>query len=183
MSRNVSDSTKKLVAGKQRYKCANKPGNNLKGLDGYNCVLWNKSDGSFDQAGYEIDHITELSISNNNSIENLQALCVSCHRVKTKYFLRDKSKKLHTINDNDDSNDDSTDDTMNTDEHISCSIDDNVDINDIDCYDTNHNDSDNENSDDSDDSDNENSDENIKIFKLLACFTKVEHRLFANILL
>jgi 5-methylcytosine-specific restriction endonuclease McrA len=38
---------------------------------------------SFDEAGYDIDHITELRNGGSNDISNLQALCPTCHRVKT----------------------------------------------------------------------------------------------------
>jgi len=96
MSRKLTESKKKMVAGKQFYKCANKPGLKLIGLDGYDCPLWCKPDenkGSFDISGYDVDHIIEHSLTEDDSIENLQALCLSCHKVKTKKFLS-KSKKL-----------------------------------------------------------------------------------------
>ena len=35
-----------------------------------------QGDGIFDESGYEIDHIEEFSINNNDSDENLQALCL-----------------------------------------------------------------------------------------------------------
>jgi hypothetical protein len=40
MSRKVTESLKKKVAGKQFFKCANKPGSNLKRLEDYQCPLW-----------------------------------------------------------------------------------------------------------------------------------------------
>lgn len=80
--RKVSESQKKIIAGRQHYKCTNN-------INNYECPLYfNGRDGSFDEAGYEIDHINELSISFNNDISNLQALCIMCHRVKTKRFLQ-----------------------------------------------------------------------------------------------
>lgn len=82
---HLKESTKKLVAGKQKYKCNNK--SNSKIIENYDCPLWSKNDGSFDESGYEIDHIVEFSISKNNDINNLQALCHSCHSVKTKRFF------------------------------------------------------------------------------------------------
>lgn len=94
MSRNVSESKKKAVAGKQFYKCANEPKSKVIGLTGYKCPLWakpGKEQGSFDEAGYEIDHIVEHSISKDDKIKNLQALCKMCHTVKTKRFLRSNS--------------------------------------------------------------------------------------------
>lgn len=106
MSRKVSESLKKRVAGKQSFKCANKPNIRLSGLDNYQCPLWkinSENRGSFDESGYEIDHIVEHCVSKNDSEENLQALCKLCHTVKTKLFLsnRNKKKKLpqkETIN-------------------------------------------------------------------------------------
>src|SRR5579863_4123889 len=88
--RNVSEAKKKNVAGKQHYKCANRPGIEIKGLTNYECPLWKIkgiNQGSFDESGYDIDHIVEHSITGDDSIENLQALCKMCHSTKTKRFL------------------------------------------------------------------------------------------------
>ena len=95
--RNVTESTKKRVAGKQNYKCNNKPGRKLKGLRKYSCPLWKdkKNPGSFDESGYEIDHIVEHCLSHDDSESNLQALCVSCHRVKTKRFVSGSRKNTN----------------------------------------------------------------------------------------
>ena len=70
--RKVSESMKKQVAGRQRYRCATIPN--------YSCPLKNEP---FDEAGYDIDHIMELRNGGSNDISNLQALCPTCHRVKT----------------------------------------------------------------------------------------------------
>jgi 5-methylcytosine-specific restriction endonuclease McrA len=70
--RKVSESTKKQVAGRQRFRCAT--------VSNYTCPL--KSE-PFDEAGYDIDHIVELRNGGSNDITNLQALCPACHRVKT----------------------------------------------------------------------------------------------------
>ena len=61
--RNVTEKTKKLVAGGQGWKCAM-------------CyeVL---------PPTYEVDHIMRLEFGGNNDISNLQALCPNCHRLKT----------------------------------------------------------------------------------------------------
>ena len=100
MSRKLSEAAKKRIAGNQHYKCANKPGANLKGLGQYSCPLWkikNKTiRGSFDAAGYDIDHIVEYSITQDDSDDNLQALCLNCHRSKTVDFIIEKSKKNST---------------------------------------------------------------------------------------
>ena len=72
VKRKVSESVKKQVAGRQRYTCATIPN--------YTCPMNKKP---FDESGYEIDHIQELRHGGSNDITNLQALCPSCHRVKT----------------------------------------------------------------------------------------------------
>jgi hypothetical protein len=94
--RTVTVAQKKIIAGKQFNKCANKPDSKLKGLEGYMCPLWLRNDehkGCFDQSGYDIDHIVEFSSTNDDSDENLQALCKNCHTVKTKKFgMKKKSK-------------------------------------------------------------------------------------------
>ncbi len=97
--RNVTQSQKKMVAGKQYHKCKNEPGSNLEGLNNYKCPLWTNPDlatkGCFDESGYEVDHIVEHTVSHDDSDDNLQALCKSCHVVKTKYFARKYPKKAN----------------------------------------------------------------------------------------
>ena len=98
MSRKVTEPQKKKVAGKQFYKCANKKGAKIKGLEGYDCVLWKvtgENKGCFDESGYEIDHKIEHVISKDDKEDNLQALCKPCHSVKTKRFnmIHPKEKK------------------------------------------------------------------------------------------
>ena len=94
MSRKVSGALKMKVAGRQHFRCANEPGSNLVGLEKYDCISWKLDDGNnkgyFDEAGYEIDHIIEHSISHDDREENLQALCKTCHSVKTKRFLMNR---------------------------------------------------------------------------------------------
>lgn len=103
--RKVSEATKKLVVGKQFYKCANNPLADLNNLENYVCPLWTKSDkkirGNFDECGYEIDHIQEFSVTGNDNIDNLQALCKNCHSVKTRTFLRSMTKKVKAKKDHD----------------------------------------------------------------------------------
>lgn len=100
MSRNVSESVKKRVAGKQKFKCANSTNVTLIGLEGYSCPLWELAmdKGVFNESGYEIDHIEEHSISHNDDEINLQALCLMCHSVKTKRFATSRAKKNKTTN-------------------------------------------------------------------------------------
>lgn len=95
-SRNISESIKKRIAGKQYYKCANYPNSDICKLENYECPLWAKNGnnkGCFDESGYDIDHIEEYSKTKNNSEENLQALCKSCHTVKTKRFMNTTENK------------------------------------------------------------------------------------------
>lgn len=96
---NPTDAQKRMVAGRQSYKCANNPETEIKGLETYKCPLWQRAiddnKGSFDQSGFELDHINELSISGDNSLENFQALCKSCHSVKTKKFLMKKTNNIY----------------------------------------------------------------------------------------
>ncbi len=97
IKRKLTESIKKQIAGKQLYKCANKPEKSQKGLEDYKCILWQLYEGSFDECGYEIDHISEFSLHQDDDINNLQALCVSCHRVKTKRFMN-KNNKINSVN-------------------------------------------------------------------------------------
>ena len=84
MSRKLTESQKKQVAADQKFRCANKPNSNLKGIGNYECPMWKLDGGNFDGSGYEIDHIIDHCISQDDSPENLQALCPSCHRRKTR---------------------------------------------------------------------------------------------------
>lgn len=93
MRKNLSEGIKKLVAGKQQYRCANRPRSGI--IKNYNCPLWNikERNGSFGEEGYEIDHIKEVSRGGSNDMNNLQALCLSCHSVKTRRFVSIKPEK------------------------------------------------------------------------------------------
>jgi hypothetical protein len=102
-TRKVTEAQKKFVAARQFYKCANNNSIQLKGLEDYSCPLWNKIDnqGLFDTSGYDIDHITEHCLTGDDSEKNLQALCISCHRVKTKLFnMSHKSNQNQNQNQN-----------------------------------------------------------------------------------
>ena len=96
--RKVSEALKKLIAGRQNFKCANFINSNI--ITNYNCPLWqNKTrNGNFGEEGYQIDHIVEHSISKDDKPENLQALCLSCHAVKTKRFMIQLEHKEHKEN-------------------------------------------------------------------------------------
>lgn len=88
VDRNVSEKTKQQVAKSQDYKCANSPSQTE--YKQYKCLLWTHGNGTFDQSGYEVDHLVALMNGGTNDISNLRALCPNCHRVKTK---RDRSRK------------------------------------------------------------------------------------------
>ena len=93
MRKNLSEGIKKLVAGRQQYRCANSPRSSI--IKNYNCPLWEIKTryGSFGEEGYEIDHIKEVSKGGSNDLYNLQALCLSCHSVKTRRFVSIKPEK------------------------------------------------------------------------------------------
>ena len=61
--RQVSALTKKMVASNQKWRCVG-------------C-------GGLLDFTYEIDHIQPISQGGSNDLDNLQALCPHCHRVKT----------------------------------------------------------------------------------------------------
>jgi hypothetical protein len=90
MRKYITVKEKEFILAYQSYRCANsihKPAVNLKD---YTCLLWKYQDGRFDDAGYEFDHINEVSISEDNNLSNIQALCPNCHTVKTKKFRKQK---------------------------------------------------------------------------------------------
>lgn len=92
MSRKpIGEHIKKFILLKrQENKCANKPNNHATGLIGYECLLWKYQDGTFDDAGYEFDHIDEYCLTQDNHHKNIQALCPNCHSYKTKNFNKNK---------------------------------------------------------------------------------------------
>ena len=61
-----------IVAGRQAFKCANKPDKVLKGLETYKCPLW------------QLEHEDKGSFT--DELNNLQALCNICHSAKTRLF-------------------------------------------------------------------------------------------------
>lgn len=76
----ISKYKKNEILKLQNYKCC--------GVSNYECPLKTKTNGYFDESGYEIDHVNEISLSRNNNIQNLQALCPNCHSYKTKEFMK-----------------------------------------------------------------------------------------------
>ena len=87
-SRYIKKEIKKNLFEKYNMKCANFPNSNS--ILNYDCPMWKLYNGNFDSSGYEIDHIDEFSHTCNNTISNLQLLCVCCHSVKTKLFTKNK---------------------------------------------------------------------------------------------
>lgn len=79
--RTLTDSQKRRVAGRQRFRCAGSIDVNC--IPGYTCPLSSSMNGNFDEAFWEIDHIQELRENGTDDLSNLQALCPSCHKVKT----------------------------------------------------------------------------------------------------
>lgn len=90
--KHISQYIKNRVLARQTFRCANSASVQLKGLEGYECPLVQARQGTFDESGYEIDHVQELSSGGSNDLENLQALCVACHRVKTARFLSERRR-------------------------------------------------------------------------------------------
>jgi 5-methylcytosine-specific restriction endonuclease McrA len=68
----------------QSNQCANNPQNPATGCVNYICPMWKSNDGYFDESGFEIDHIVEVTHGGTNELSNLQVLCPCCHSVKTK---------------------------------------------------------------------------------------------------
>jgi hypothetical protein len=97
--KTITPKIKKLIVEKQGNKCANSLYNPALNLSDYKCLLWKYENGYFDDSGYDIDHIDEVSRTKDNGFENLQALCHNCHAVKTRKFKENKtyftSTELH----------------------------------------------------------------------------------------
>jgi 5-methylcytosine-specific restriction endonuclease McrA len=89
-SRYISKRDIKTVLLTQYNKCCNRPDKPAVNLRGYGCLLWKYQDGTFDESGYEMDHINEHCATSDNTLENLQALCPNCHSVKTRRFMKNK---------------------------------------------------------------------------------------------
>ena len=98
--KTITQKTKDLIINRQYNRCANNPFSPALNLSDYRCPFWIYNNGLFDESGYAIDHIDEVSITSNNELENLQALCHNCHAVKTRKFKNYKtiftSSQLHT---------------------------------------------------------------------------------------
>jgi len=87
-----SQSDKKLIEKKQLHKCANYPGSNFEMKYNFQCLLYKIEErkGNFGEEGCEIDHILPVSKGGCSNIENAQALCLSCHRVKSNFENKER---------------------------------------------------------------------------------------------
>ena len=97
IKRHLSKPDKDRIAGKQRFKCANNPGSQLKHLENFDCPLWQNNGifkGNFGESGFQIDHIEEFVEGGSDEDNNLQALCMDCHAIKTKKYLSLKKKNI-----------------------------------------------------------------------------------------
>ena len=92
-----------MVAGKQNFKCANDFDAEIEELEEYECPRWKMTynQGSFDEACYKIDHVVEYSFSQDNSVDNLCALCPNCYAVKKR---REKINRIMDKNENNQQN-------------------------------------------------------------------------------
>src|SRR5256885_1651778 len=78
-SRYIPNDHKKIILERQENKCANYKGSNLYRIGNYQCPFWSFNKGYFDKSGYQFDHVIEFCLTSDNNINNLQALCPSCH--------------------------------------------------------------------------------------------------------
>ena len=75
----ISADQRMLIAGRHRFKCANPHGD---------CHLYRLPpyDGSFNESGYELDHVVPYSESRLTVHHMLQPLCPQCHAKKTRIW-------------------------------------------------------------------------------------------------
>ena len=81
----ISADQRMLIAGRARFKCAN-PFND--------CHLYRLPpyDGSFNESGYELDHITPFSEC-YLTVGQLQPLCPQCHAKKTRIWRASQNEE------------------------------------------------------------------------------------------
>ena len=81
----------------QINSCANRPGSNIDGLTNYKCPLLKPwlTYGYFDESGYVLDYINEHI--QDNSINNLRALCKTCYEVKRTQALSIQDVRIYML--------------------------------------------------------------------------------------
>jgi 5-methylcytosine-specific restriction endonuclease McrA len=89
-----TQSDKNIIQKRQLHKCANLPGSDFEKKYDYQCLLHShpERDGNFGIEGCEIDHILPISLGGSSEIVNGQALCLSCHRVKSNFENKNRFK-------------------------------------------------------------------------------------------
>ena len=82
----ISADQRMLIAGRHRFKCANPHGD---------CHLYRLPpyDGSFNESGYELDHVVPFSECCLSSVHQLQPLCPQCHAKKTRIWRAAQSEE------------------------------------------------------------------------------------------
>lgn len=95
-SRYVTKKTKETVTKRQKLKCANNTNANIRFIGDYKCPRWLHYNGHVDQ--YEMDHVIEHCLGGSNNADNINLLCLDCHRKKTNNFTKYKAErtKLNT---------------------------------------------------------------------------------------
>ena len=79
---HISAEKKLLIAGEQRFRCAG---------DRSRCPCWILDDGSFNESGFQVDHDPAWRDAFRSDRSVLQALCHSCHALKTRLeHIRDQ---------------------------------------------------------------------------------------------
>ena len=84
----------KKILKNQDNKCAKKPYSRIDGLMNYQCLLWKKNKGKFDNNQYVI---IKKNNKEKNSEDNLIAICETCHSV-LKNRIKEKQKLLSKNN-------------------------------------------------------------------------------------
>lgn len=82
---HISADQRMLIAGRARFKCANPYGD---------CHLYRLPpyDGSFNESGYELDHIDPWA-SSCRTVGQLQPLCPQCHAKKTRVWRASQAEE------------------------------------------------------------------------------------------
>ena len=111
LSRKVMKLLEEQIAGKQRYKCANKPGANLPNLENFKCPLWKipgDRRGIFDESGYTVCKVNDDL--DTDEFVNMQVLCPTCYFVKNERYAEKQNK--NQCNDFDSDPDSDSDDII-----------------------------------------------------------------------